>query len=83
MLAILLRPQCVNSSLPNATYMQRLTHWGWVTHKCVGNLTIIGSDNGLSPGRRQAITWTNAGILLIGTLGTNFSEMLIEIHTFS
>ena len=32
-----------------------LTHWGRVTHICVGNLTIIGSDNGLSPGRRQAI----------------------------
>ena len=61
----------------------QLTHWGRVTHICVGNLTIIGSDNGLSPGRRQAITWTNVGILLIGTLGTNFSEMLIEIHTFS
>ena len=60
-----------------------LTHWGWVMHICVGNLTIIGSDNGLSPGRHQAITWTNVGILLIGPLGTNFSEMLIEIHTFS
>ena len=60
-----------------------LTHWGRVTHICVGNLTIIVSDNGLSPGRRQAITWTNIGILLIGPLGTNFSEMLIEIHTFS
>ena len=60
-----------------------LTHWGRVTHICVGNLTIIGSDNGLSPGRRQTITWTNVGILLIGPLGTNFSEMLIEIHTFS
>ena len=33
-----------------------LTHWGRVTHICVGNLTIIGSDNGLSPGRRQAIS---------------------------
>ena len=31
------------------------THSGRVTHICVGNLTIIGSDNGLSPGRRQAI----------------------------
>ena len=31
----------------------------------VGNLTIICSDNGLSPGRRQAIIWNNAGILLI------------------
>ena len=60
-----------------------LTHWGRVTHICVGNLTIIGSDNGLSPDRRQAITWTNVGISLIGPLGTNFSEMLIEMHVFS
>ena len=42
-----------------------LTHWGRVTHICVSKLTIIGSDNGLSPGRRQAIIWTYAGILLI------------------
>ena len=59
------------------------THWGRVTHTCVGNLTIIGSDNGLSPGQRQAIIWTNTGILLIGTLGINFSEISIEILTFS
>ena len=45
---------------------------------CVGNLIIIGSENSLSPGRRQAIIWTNDGILLIGPLGTNFSEILIE-----
>ena len=37
-----------------------------MTHICVGNLTIIGSDNGLSPGQRQAIIWTNVGMLLIG-----------------
>ena len=60
-----------------------LTHWGRVTHICVSDLTIIGSDNGLSPGRRQAIIWSNAGILLIRTLGTNFSEILSAIHTFS
>ena len=60
-----------------------LTHWGRVTHICVGKLTIIGSDNSLSPGRRQAIIWTNAGILLFGPLGTNFSEILIEIQAFS
>ena len=59
-----------------------LTHWGRVMHICVGNLTIIGSDNGLLPGRRQAIIWTNAGILLIGPLGTNFSEFLFEIKPF-
>ena len=48
-----------------------VTHWGRVTHICVGKLTIIGSDNSFSPGRRQAIIWTNAGILLIEPLGTN------------
>ena len=53
------------------------------TYKCVGNLTIIGSDNGLSPGRPQAIIWTNAGILLIRNLGTNFSEILSKIRAFS
>ena len=61
----------------------RLIQWSRVTHICVGDLTIFGSDNGLSPARRQAITWTNAGILLIGQLGTNFSEILIEFLTFS
>ena len=60
-----------------------LTHWGRVTQICVGKLTIIGSDNGLSPGRHQAIIWTNAEILLIGPLGTNLSENLIGIQTFS
>ena len=61
----------------------RVKHWGRMTHICVGNLTIIGPDNGLSPGRRQAIIWTNAGIFLIGPWGTNFSEILIGIQTFS
>ena len=60
-----------------------LNHWDLVTHTCVCKLAIIGSDNGQSPGPRQAIIWTNAGILLIGTLVTNFSEILIKIHTFS
>ena len=59
------------------------THWGRVTHICVGKLTIIGSDNGLSPDRRQAIIWTNAECFLIEPLGTNFSEILIEILAFS
>ena len=38
-----------------------LTHWGRVTYICVSKLTIIGSDNDVSPDRRQAIIWTNAG----------------------
>ena len=60
-----------------------LTHWGRVTHICVSKLTIIGSDNGLSPDRSQAIILTNDGLLLIGSLGTNFREILIDILTFS
>ena len=58
-----------------------LTHGGQVMHLCIGNLTIIGSDNVFLPGWRQAIVWTNAGIWLIGSLGTNFSEILIKIQT--
>ena len=58
-------------------------HWGRVTHICISKQTIIGSDNGLSPGWHQAIIWTNAGILLIGPLTTKFNEILIKIHTFS
>ena len=80
---------CTKPSKYNSDCMENmimnigLTHWGRVTHTCIGELTNIGSDNGLSPGRRQAIIWTNAGILLIGPLGTNFSEFLIASHTFS
>ena len=64
---VLSRPQARKSSL---------THWGRVMHICVGKLTILASDNGLSPGRHQAIIWTNAGILFIRPLETNFSEIL-------
>ena len=60
-----------------------LTHWGRVTHICVGKPIIIGSDNGLSPDRRQAIICTNAGKLSIGPLRTYFSENLIKIQQFS
>ena len=62
-------PVLVNSLRLNDAYIRRQTN-----HP---------SDNGLSPGRRQAIIWTNAGILLIGPLGSNFSEILIGIQTFS
>ena len=68
-----------------------LNQWGRVIDICIGDLTIyasmnrvsIGSANGLSPGRRRAIIWTNDGMLLIGPLGTNFSEILIEVLIFS
>ena len=54
-----------------------------MTHICVGKLTIIVSHNGLAPGQRQAIIWSNDGILLIGPLGTSFNEILIEMRIFS
>ena len=58
----------------SGTYAFRSTGWsehlGQVTHFCVGNLTIIGLDNGLSPGRRQAIIGANDEILLIGPVKT-------------
>ena len=47
---------------------RNLTHSGRVMHICVSKLTIIASENGVSPGRHQAIIWTNAEILLIGHL---------------
>ena len=50
-----------------------ITHWGWVMHICISKLTIIGSDNDLSPGWHQSMFWSNAGILFI----------LIEILIFS
>ena len=60
----------VNSLRPSDVYMSI-------------NYPTIGSYNGLSPIRRQAIIWTNSGILLIRNLGTNFNEILGKIHTFS
>ena len=63
-------------------FVAYLTHWGRVMHIFANKLTIISPDNGLSPERHQAITRTNVGILLIGP-GTNFSEISIEIQTFS
>ena len=62
--------------------MRQIIGTGWRLYAPVEH-TNIGSDNGLSPGRRQTIIWTNAGILLIGLLGTNLNEILIEIDSFS
>ena len=62
---------------------ERKKHCGRGTHICISNLTIIGSDNGLSPDRRHAIIWIIARILLIGPLRINFSEILFKMWTFS
>ena len=53
-----------------------------MTRIFVIKLAAIGSDNGLVPGLGQATIWTNTESLLIGPLRTDFSDILIEIHTF-
>ena len=68
------------TSLIYVSYMIQLNQWIPMTHICVSKVTIIGSNNGLSPDRRQSIIWTNARMLLIWPLGTNFSEILIDIY---
>ena len=64
---------CISISLLVASQYMLLrivciSRWGRVTHNYVSRLTTISSDNGLSPGRRKAIMWTNAGILLTGPM---------------
>ena len=81
--AKVITPEQFHAKITKFWKHKHLTHWGRVTHIWVSELTIIGSDNGLSPSRRQAIICTNAGILLIRPLGTNFNEILIEIHIIS
>ena len=53
-----------------------------MTYIRVDKLIIIGLDNGLSPGRHQAIILTSTGMVLIDPLGTNFSGILLGIQTF-
>ena len=73
-------------------FSRKLKRDGEILHKmdpctqsvnsCVGKLTSIGSDNGLSPVRRQAIIWTNARVLLIGPVWANFNEILVGVQIF-
>ena len=60
-----------------------LTHCSPVMHIWISKLTIIGSDNGLSPVGYQAIIWTNVVSLSIGPVGTNFNQLVFKIQTFS
>ena len=68
------------TNLAHQGIFKALTHWDRVTHIFVGNLTIIGSCNGLSPDQHQAITFTSVALLSIEPFGTNFSGILFEIQ---
>ena len=70
------------SSNPYFSKTRTLTHLPLVQHIWM-NWVSIGSDNDLLPVRHQAITWTNAELLSIRPLGTNFSEIRIKIQSFS
>ena len=59
-----------------------VTHWGRIMHICISKLIIIDSDNGLLPVRRQAIIWSNAGILLIRALEqTSFNRKHLNMSS--
>ena len=60
-----------------------LTHLPLVLHICVSKLGQHWFRYVFLPVRCQAIIWTNAGLLSIEPLGTNFSEILIKIQNSS
>ena len=69
-------PDVLASNVSRASADTALTwahwaHWGRETHICASKLT----------GQHPAVIWTNAGIIIIGTQGTNPSKISIEIHT--
>ena len=73
------RPSCLGLNVLTCLMQHYVTYHFFYYNK----ITLIDSDNGLPPGWRQAIILTNAGILLIWLLGTNFSDILIKIDAFS
>ena len=59
-----------NCLMVNFVLQWMWTHWGRVTHICVNKVTIIDSDNDLTPGRRPVIIWTNTAMLTLGPQGS-------------
>ena len=76
-------PAAKTRNVCSPTYTLFFTHCERAMYICIFSLTIIGSDNGLAPWRCHDIIWSNAWILLIGSLETNFCEILIGIKSFS
>ena len=67
----------------NYLFLLRPTRWARVTHICVSKLlTTIASDNGFSPGQRQAIICINAGISFTGSVRTNSVYISVYIVSF-
>ena len=77
--SITINHQEILTHLPRVPHIWNVSALVQLIMKCVS----IGSVNGLSPLRRQTITWINAGLLSTGLRRTNFSEILIGILSFS
>ena len=60
-----------------------LTQCGLVVPWCLIDLVQLGSGKGLWPVQHQAIIYTNADLLSVGSSGTNFSEIWIKVKEFS
>ena len=69
--------QCLKTERIAHGYMECYNEW-----TDISRWTHI-SDYGLWTSRRQASIWTNAGLLSIGPLRTNFSGILFKIQQFS
>ena len=75
---------CINKrKLPDLSGSIVSVHWGRVTHICVSELTIIGSDNGYSPVLAPSHYLNQCWNIINSTPIKKFSQILIEIHTFS
>ena len=67
------------SCLPFCSGIWVLTHFPLVPHTCVrAGSALVQVINDLAPVRCQTITWTNADLLSIGPLETNFSYINIQ-----
>ena len=69
--------------MPAYVLISELAHLPWCRICASMKWVNLGSGNGLSPNRRQAITWTNADLLSTGPFGTNDSVIWIEMQSFS
>ena len=72
-------PRRIHKMIPE---MYLLIEAGWRINSSVNWLS-IESDNGLSPDRRLAITWSNVDALSIRPPKTRFNEILVENEKFS
>ena len=70
-------------NIKSSLHVPPLTHWGRKMHICIDNLTINASENLLVTWLALSHYLNQCWNTINWTQGTNFSEIVIEIHTFS